>query len=96
MAKKPQQATAAQASDVQAAVQAIDWGKVDWTKVAVFLQMILQFLPRQPMQAGADLAGCSHEDCCLQALQSALCSAQCAAHCYQTCHDHPEPESEPA
>lgn len=86
---------ATQKGQIEAAVAAIDWQNVDWSKVGTFLMMLLQLLlAKQPKQAKA-IEHCDHGECCLLTLQSALETAAKAAHCCGTCPDE-VPDEEPA
>lgn len=79
-----------QKAKFDAAVKAIDWSKIDWSKVALILQLLVGLFAN-PTPKGAALGQCDHESCCLATLQATLEAASAAAHCYQTCHVDPVP-----
>lgn len=82
---QPVKLSAAQKAQIEAQVGAIDFGKLDWSKIGMLLQIILQMLmSQQPKQAKA-LEHCSHEECCLATLQATAEAFQAALHCYQSC-----------
>ena len=75
---------------------AIDWSKIPWDKIAMFLQVIISLLPKQTVQqASAQLIGqseggsqsnsfTSHEDCCVQTLCCAVATTQAALNALHT------------
>ncbi len=63
----------------------LDWTKIDWTKVAAILQLLMQlFLAKQQdVKAALKAAGCPDTQCDLmcQAIQHNLDAANCCVEC---------------
>lgn len=62
----------------------IDITKIDWNKVAAFIQMIIdlfQTLPKEQLRAGCPSDDCNACDCCLEAARHAILSAHISMEC---------------
>lgn len=78
-------------AQVETAMKGIDWQKINWGQLAALVAAIIQsILASQPQtMQGKAPAQCSHEECCLAAVEATGKAFEAALHCYNSCGPTP-------